>query len=129
MSAVLDSEFCRLLDIRLLRSDREGVELEFAPADAHRNHGGAIAGGAVMTLLDAAGGAAARSHLGEDCAPIATTDMTTQFWNAATVGERLVCRAQLVHRSGRSMRIEATARCAERTIAKAFMTYVIVRKG
>lgn len=66
----------------------------------HSNPMGSLHGGALFTLMDAVGGAAAAS-LGKGCA---TVDCTVHFLSAVVPGDRLCCRAECV-KSGRHIMI------------------------
>lgn len=70
-------------------------------ADAHANAAGAVHGGLLATLCDAALGRAVRAHADEDVSGTATVSLTTDYLAPAKPGDWLEARAKVEKLGGR----------------------------
>jgi len=117
--------FNKLIGIRVLRRHSDGVTLECAMRDDHRNIAGVMHGGVAATLADAAVGIALASHF-EGRRPCTTTDLKINYLRPISEG-KIVARSHLVRVGkklcvGRVDMFDARRRLA----AVAIVTYILL---
>lgn len=95
--------FTNFIGVEITRVGELTAEGTLCALTVHANPMGSVHGGALFTLMDAVGGAAAASS-GRGCA---TIDCTVHFLAAAAPGERLCCRAECV-KAGKHIMIVKT---------------------
>ena len=127
IESVIHSGFNALVGVRHHEGDKDQSSIALDTTSSHGNHNGVIAGGVIVTLLDTVAGCVARQEVGFEVG-IVTTDLATQYWRSSVVGDQLVARGELVCRTGSSLRIEATVSTNDCVVAKAFTTYVVVKR-
>jgi len=81
--------FVDFLGVRDQTAEDGHCRLELTADDQHLNPGGAVHGGVLATLVDAAMGAAVRSSTGEDDVP-ATSQLTVTYLRPGTPGVLVV---------------------------------------
>jgi 1,4-dihydroxy-2-naphthoyl-CoA hydrolase len=84
--------FAKMIGVKIVSYSEEKVEAELKIAEHHSNRGGAMHGGAIMTLADTIGGLATTANL-EDGYGTVTIESKTNFLAAVPVGDtaRAVC--------------------------------------
>src|SRR5262245_49174657 len=91
--------FNSLLGVKITRVHRDGVTLELPMRDELQNAAGAMHGGAIATLADAAVGLAVSRHFGGS-RRITTVELKVNYFRP--IKDKLVARARLV-RMGRTI--------------------------
>jgi acyl-CoA thioesterase len=90
------------------------------------NSVGIAHGGVLCALADVAAGIAAISVLGKGEAPL-TTDFNIAYFKQAGDGE-LVCKAEVIYKSGKRVRAESSIFQDGDLIAKAAATFAVVKQ-
>src|SRR5262249_39135657 len=78
--------FCDVLGVRALCNEFDGVELELDWSAALCTTAGLLHGGAIMALVDSAGGACAFANLPEGSAGTSTIESKTNFFGVVRDG-------------------------------------------
>lgn len=119
-----DGTFVSMLGEVFLRETRDGCEIGLVADDRLRNLSGVLHGGAMMTLLDRAGGIAARRAARGD--RVVTASITVNFLRpvAVDVPVKISCR---LRKSGRkSFFTDADAFAGDALVATATAVYMRV---
>lgn len=84
--------FGKMVGVKVVSYSEEKVEAEFKVEEQHSNRGGAMHGGAIMTLADTIGGLATTANLPDGYGTV-TIESKTNFLAAVPVGDtaRAVC--------------------------------------
>ncbi|QIG80780.1 PaaI family thioesterase [Stakelama tenebrarum] len=88
-------------------------------------HIGSVHGGALMTFCDVAFGVAVVEALGH--ARCATTQLQVQFASLAKMGEFVVARPEIVHRTSRMLFMRGLVGSESRTVASAEGIWSVLR--
>lgn len=81
-----------------MRRQRDGqFEFAFEADDLHRNSNGVVHGGMLMTFADYALGYTARMDNGDK--PAATISLKVDFLAAGQIGERIICRTEILRKT------------------------------
>lgn len=121
--------FGKLAGVKVVSYSGEKVEAEFAVGPEHSNRGGAMHGGAIMTLADTVGGLATTANL-EDGYGTVTIESKTNFLAAVPVGDvaRAVCTP--LHRGRTTMVWETRiSRSDGRLAAVVTQTQLVIPPG
>jgi uncharacterized protein (TIGR00369 family) len=118
--------FAATLGIRAASSAPDAVVLELDWSDALTTTGGALHGGAVMGLADAAGGVNAFLNLPDDAVGTSTIESKTNFLGGVRDGT-ITATATPLHVGGTTIVIETEVRQGDRLIAKVTQTQVVLR--
>jgi uncharacterized protein (TIGR00369 family) len=86
--------FNKLIGIRVMRRHADGVTLECAMREDHKNVAGVMHGGVAATLADAAVGIALASHF-QGRRPCTTTDLKINYLRPIAEG-KIVARSHLL---------------------------------
>ena len=116
-----DSNFSRLLGIRILRAENGEAELRMAMQEQMLNLHGRMHGGALYSLIDTALGQASHSLFGGEAGSM-TLECKVNYIRPVTDGE-LRCRAWVVHGGRRTQVLEAEVHQGDKLIAKAQATF------
>jgi uncharacterized protein (TIGR00369 family) len=87
----------------------------------------ALHGGVISSLIDAAGGAAAWSALGED-ESVSTVDLRVDYLEPASLDEPLRAEAELIRKGNRVCHVRATVTQGSRLVAEGRGVYNIHRR-
>ena len=117
---------CASLGITADRFDAEAVVLAIEWAEGLCTTGGALHGGVLMALADAAGGACAFANLPEGAKGTSTIESKTNFLGAVRSGAA-VATARALHVGGTTIVIETEVRSGDRLVAKTTQTQVVLR--
>jgi uncharacterized protein (TIGR00369 family) len=102
------------------------ARLSFDASEKHLNQAGALHGGILVTLADAAMGAAARSTRDNDEAP-ATSQLSIAFLSAGREGH-LVAEAAVRKQGDQVLLCEADVEQDGRTLVHAVATFAVLRR-
>ena len=117
---------CATLGMRGERSEPDHVEISLDWSDSLTTTGGAIHGGALMAMADAAGAVVAFLNLPEGAAGTSTIESKTNFLGAVTDGEvRAVARPLHVGRA--TIVVETEVRAGDRLVAKTTQTQIVLQ--
>ena len=94
--------FAKLIGIEIVSYSADKVEAEFRIGEEHSNRGGAMHGGAIMTLADTVGGLATTANLPEGYGTV-TIESKTNFLAAVTVGDTARAECTPLHRGRTTM--------------------------
>jgi 1,4-dihydroxy-2-naphthoyl-CoA hydrolase len=101
----LDSDqphFAKLIGIQIVSYSADKVEAEFKIGQEHSNRGGAMHGGAIMTLADTIGGLATTASLPDGHGTV-TLESKTNFLAAIPVGDTARATCTPLHRGRTTM--------------------------
>lgn len=117
---------CATLGINatMLTADRVELALDWSESLCTSNH--VLHGGAIMTLADSAGAAAAFLNLPEGAAATSTIESKTNFFGAVSEGT-VAASAVPLHVGSTTIVIETEVRCGERLVAKVTQTQAVLR--
>ena len=116
-----DSNFSRLLGIRILRAENGEAELRMAMQEQMLNLHGRMHGGALYSLIDTALGQASHSLFGGEAGSM-TLECKVNYMRPVSEGE-LTCHAKVLHDGTRTQVIEAEALQEGKLVAKAVATF------
>lgn len=94
--------FAKLIGVEVVSYTPEKVEATFKVGDEHTNRGGAMHGGAIMTLADTIGGLATTANLPEGYGTV-TVESKTNFLAAIPVGDIAHATCTPLHRGRTTM--------------------------
>ena len=118
--------FCATVGISAAASTSERVVL-MLPWDASLcTTGGALHGGALMTLADSCGALCAFLNLPDDAIGTSTIESKTNFLGAATEGT-VVATSVPLHAGGSTIVVETELRVGDRLIGKTTQTQIVHR--
>jgi 1,4-dihydroxy-2-naphthoyl-CoA hydrolase len=118
---------CATLGMRGVRNDRAGVDLEMDWAAALCTAGGALHGGALMALADAAGGALAFANLPDGATGTSTIESKTNFLRGVRAGT-VRAQARVLHAGATTIVVETELRDDDgRLVAKVTQTQAVLR--
>jgi uncharacterized protein (TIGR00369 family) len=118
---------CATLGVTAAESTPEQVVLELAWDPSLCTIGGAMHGGALMTLADSAGATCAFLNLPADAAGTSTIESKTNFLGAASEGT-VVATARPLHVGSTTIVVETDLRVGDRLVAKTTQTQIVRRK-
>ena len=96
----------KLIGIKVISYSADKVEAEFKVGEAHSNRGGAMHGGAIMTLADTVGGLATTANLPDGYGTV-TIESKSNFLAAVPVGDTAHATCTPLHR-GRTIMVWET---------------------
>ena len=94
--------FAELLGVEFMSAGSDAIEARMLVRPEFCTLGGFAHGGAIMSLADTLGGAAAFVSLGAEAKGTTTLESKTNFLAGAPVGSVLVGRSTLIHRGRRT---------------------------
>lgn len=112
-----DEGFVGLVGPFVKRTDDQGLIFGFPTLDKHRNHGGVVQGGALITFADRALGFAARAAT--KATRTATVQMNVQFVDAVKIGEFVQARPVVTRATKQIVFMDTTLTVGLRIVAKA----------
>jgi acyl-coenzyme A thioesterase PaaI-like protein len=110
-----DDGFIGLVGPFWIRPDGDGFALGFLAEPRHRNRGGVVQGGMLMTLADRAIGLNARHVNGHQWS--ATVQFDSHFVDAARIGDFVEAQCRVVRRTKALIFMQATLLVGSRTVA------------
>ena len=119
-----DSNFSRLLGIRILRAENGEAELRMAMQEQMLNLHGRMHGGALYSLIDTALGQASHSLFGGEAGSM-TLECKINYIRAVAEGE-VRCVAKVLHAGRRTLVVEADIHQGDKLVAKAQGTFACV---
>lgn len=117
---------CESLGVTASRFDAEAVVLELEWSPGLCTTGGALHGGVLMALADAAGGACAFSNLPDGAQGTSTIESKTNFVGAVRSGTA-VATARPLHVGSTTIVVETEVRAGDRLVAKTTQTQIVLR--
>ena len=117
-----DSNFSRLLGIRILRAENGEAELRMAMQEQMLNLHGRMHGGALYSLIDTALGQASHSLFGGEAGSM-TLECKVNYIRGVEVGE-LVCHARVLNAGRKVHVLEARVEQGDKLIATAQATFI-----
>lgn len=117
-----DSNFSRLLGIRILRAENGEAELRMNMQEQMLNLHGRMHGGALFSLLDTALGQASHSLFGGEAGSM-TLECKINYIRAVEDGE-VVCIAKVINAGRKVHVIEARASQGDKLVASAQATFI-----
>ncbi len=111
-----DDTFVSKLGQIYVRRYEDGCELGLFAEDHLKNLSGLVHGGALMALLDRAGGITARAATGDR---VVTASMTVNFLQATPLGTRITIRCRIRKTGRRSLFTHADAFSEDTLVATA----------
>lgn len=117
-----DSNFSRLLGIRILRAENGEAELRMSMQEQMLNLHGRMHGGALFSLLDTALGQASHSLFGGEAGSM-TLECKINYIRAVEDGE-VVCIAKVINAGRKVHVIEARASQGDKLVASAQATFI-----
>jgi uncharacterized protein (TIGR00369 family) len=126
MTSATDAGFLALLGVRDRTAEEGLARLELDATDEHLNEAGAVHGGVLATLVDAAMGAAVRSRTGENDVP-ATSQLTVTYLRPGSPGTVVVTAE--VRKQGADLTVcEAEAEQDGDTLVHALATFAVLHR-
>lgn len=116
---------CATLGVRARTVERDRVELSLEWSSSLCTSNGVLHGGAIMTLADAAGAAAAFVNLPDGASGTSTIESKTNFLGAVTDGV-IIATAAPLHLGSSTIVIETEVRHGERLVAKVTQTQAVL---
>ena len=117
-----DSNFSRLLGIRILRAENGEAELRMAMQEQMLNLHGRMHGGALYSLIDTALGQASHSLFGGEAGSM-TLECKVNYIRGVEAGE-LVCHARVLNAGRKVHVLEAKVEQGDKLIATAQATFI-----
>ncbi|MDX5372929.1 MAG: PaaI family thioesterase [Pseudomonadaceae bacterium] len=117
-----DSNFSRLLGIRILRAENGEAELRMAMQEQMLNLHGRMHGGALYSLIDTALGQASHSLFGGEAGSM-TLECKINYIRGVEAGE-LVCHARVLNAGRKVHVLEARVEQGDKLIATAQATFI-----
>ena len=117
-----DSNFSRLLGIRILRAENGEAELRMAMQEQMLNLHGRMHGGALFSLLDTALGQASHSLFGGEAGSM-TLECKVNYIRAVEQGE-ILCTARVLNAGRKVHVLEARVEQGDKLIATAQATFI-----
>ena len=117
-----DSNFSRLLGIRILRADNGEAELRMAMQEQMLNLHGRMHGGALYSLIDTALGQASHSLFGGEAGSM-TLECKVNYIRGVEAGE-VVCHARVLNAGRKVHVLEARVEQGDKLIATAQATFI-----
>lgn len=117
-----DSNFSRLLGIRILRAENGEAELRMAMQEQMLNLHGRMHGGALYSLVDTALGQASHSLFGGEAGSM-TLECKINYIRGVEAGE-LVCHARVLNAGRKVHVLEAKVEQGDKLIATAQATFI-----
>lgn len=117
-----DSNFSRLLGIRILRAENGEAELRMAMQEQMLNLHGRMHGGALYSLIDTALGQASHSLFGGEAGSM-TLECKVNYIRGVEAGE-VVCHARVLNAGRKVHVLEARVEQDDKLIATAQATFI-----
>lgn len=117
-----DSNFSRLLGIRILRAENGEAELRMAMQKQMLNLHGRMHGGALYSLIDTALGQASHSLFGGEAGSM-TLECKVNYIRGVEAGE-VVCHARVLNAGRKVHVLEARVEQGDKLIATAQATFI-----
>lgn len=117
-----DSNFSRLLGIRILRAENGEAELHMAMQEQMLNLHGRMHGGALYSLIDTALGQASHSLFGGEAGSM-TLECKVNYIRGVEAGE-VVCHARVLNAGRKVHVLEARVEQGDKLIATAQATFI-----
>ena len=117
-----DSNFSRLLGIRILRAENGEAELRMAMQEQMLNLHGRMHGGALYSLIDTALGQASHSLFGGEAGSM-TLECKINYIRAVSDGE-VICHAKVLNAGRKVHVLEARALQGDKLVATAQATFI-----
>ena len=117
-----DSNFSRLLGIRILRAENGEAELRMAMQEQMLNLHGRMHGGALYSLIDTALGQASHSLFGGEAGSM-TLECKVNYIREVEAGE-VVCHARVLNAGRKVHVLEARVEQGDKLIATAQATFI-----
>ena len=117
-----DSNFSRLLGIRILRAENGEAELRMAMQEQMLNLHGRMHGGALYSLIDTALGQASHSLFGGEAGSM-TLECKVNYIRGVEAGE-VVCHARVLNAGRKVHVLEARVELGDKLIATAQATFI-----
>ena len=117
-----DSNFSRLLGIRILRAENGEAELRMAMQEQMLNLHGRMHGGALYSLIDTALGQASHSLFGGKAGSM-TLECKVNYIRGVEAGE-VVCHARVLNAGRKVHVLEARVEQGDKLIATAQATFI-----
>lgn len=117
-----DSNFSRLLGIRILRAENGEAELRMAMQEQMLNLHGRMHGGALYSLIDTALGQASHSLFGGEAGSM-TLECKVNYIRGVEAGE-MVCHARVLNAGRKVHVLEARVEQGDKLIATAQATFI-----
>ena len=117
-----DSNFSRLLGIRILRAENGEAELRMAMQEQMLNLHGRMHGGALYSLIDTALGQASHSLFGGEAGSM-TLECKVNYIRGVEAGE-VVCHARVLNAGRKVHVLEARVEQGDKLIATAQATFI-----
>ena len=117
-----DSNFSRLLGIRILRAENGEAELRMAMQEQMLNLHGRMHGGALYSLIDTALGQASHSLFGGEAGSM-TLECKVNYIRGVEAGE-VVCLARVLNAGRKVHVLEARVEQGDKLIASAQATFI-----
>ena len=117
-----DSNFSRLLGIRILRAENGEAELRMAMQEQMLNLHGRMHGGALYSLIDTALGQASHSLFGGEAGSM-TLECKVNYIRGVEAGE-VVCHARVLNAGRKVHVLEARALQGDKLVATAQATFI-----
>ena len=117
-----DSNFSRLLGIRILRAENGEAELRMAMQEQMLNLHGRMHGGALYSLIDTALGQASHSLFGGEAGSM-TLECKVNYIRGVEAGE-VVCQARVLNAGRKVHVLEARVEQGDKLIATAQATFI-----
>ena len=117
-----DSNFSRLLGIRILRAENGEAELRMAMQEQMLNLHGRMHGGALYSLIDTALGQASHSLFGGEAGSM-TLECKVNYIRGVEAGE-VVCHARALNAGRKVHVLEARVEQGDKLIATAQATFI-----
>lgn len=117
---------CATLGIVAVVFGAEEVQLSMDWDAGRCTVGGALHGGAIMTLADSAGAAVASLNLPDGSTGTSTIESKTNFFGGVTSGTA-IATARPLHVGSMTIVVETSVHAGERLVAKVTQTQVVLR--
>ena len=117
-----DSNFSRLLGIRILRAENGEAELRMAMQEQMLNLHGRMHGGALFSLIDTTLGQASHSLFGGEAGSM-TLECKVNYIRGVEAGE-VVCHARVLNAGRKVHVLEARVEQGDKLIATAQATFI-----
>ena len=117
-----DSNFSRLLGIRILRAENGEAELRMAMQEQMLNLHGRMHGGALYSLIDTALGQASHSLFGGEAGSM-TLECKVNYIRGVEAGE-VVCHARVLNAGRKVHVLEAKVEQGDKLVATAQATFI-----
>ncbi|MDC7825727.1 PaaI family thioesterase [Pseudomonas sp. BLCC-B13] len=117
-----DSNFSRLLGIRILRAENGEAELRMAMQEQMLNLHGRMHGGALYSLIDTALGQASHSLFGGEAGSM-TLECKVNYIRGVETGE-VVCHARVLNAGRKVHVLEARVEQGDKLVATAQATFI-----